>query len=64
MLPIAAFSGNAGMAHFSVSPSQLGEVLGYVHAQQELHRTRTFQEEYRDLLRKYGIDFDERYVWD
>ena len=36
----------------------------YVDTQQEHHRTRTFQEEYRDLLRKHGVDFDERYVWD
>jgi hypothetical protein len=28
------------------------------------HRTPTFQQEYRELLRRYGVDFDERYVWD
>jgi hypothetical protein len=39
-------------------------VLQYVETRQELHRTRTFQEEYRQWLRKHGIDFDERYVWD
>ena len=43
---------------------QLEAVLQYVEAQQEHHRTRTFQEEYRELLRKHGIDFDERYIWD
>jgi len=53
-----------GYGAFSVSPSQLQAVLQYVEAQQEHHRTRTFQEEYRELLRKHGIDFDERYVWD
>ncbi len=53
-----------GYGAFSVSPSQLEAVLQYVEAQQTHHRTRTFQEEYRDLLRKHGIDFDERYVWD
>jgi putative transposase len=63
-LGIAAFSGNAGMARFSVSPSQLDAVLQYVETQQEHHRTRTFQEEYRELLRRHGVDFDERYVWD
>ena len=51
-------------AAFSVSPSQLEAVLQYIEAQQEHHRTRTFQEEYRELLRKHGVDFDERYVWD
>ena len=53
-----------GYGAFSVSPNQLDAVLQYVDAQQEHHRTRTFQEEYRELLRRHGIDFDERYVWD
>jgi REP element-mobilizing transposase RayT len=53
-----------GYGAFSVSLSQLDAVSEYVNKQQEQHRTRTFQEEYRELLRKHGIDFDERYVWD
>ena len=53
-----------GYGAFSVSPSQLEAVLQYVDAQQEHHRTRTFQEEYRELLHRHGVDFDERYVWD
>jgi len=38
--------------------------LQYIEAQQEHHRARTFQEKYRELLRKHCVDFDERYVWD
>ena len=53
-----------GYGAFSVTPSQLDTVVQYVEAQQEHHRTRTFQEEYRELLRRHGVDFDERYVWD
>ena len=53
-----------GYGAFSVSPSQLDTLVQYVEAQQEHHRTRTFQEEYRELLRRHGVDFDERYVWD
>jgi putative transposase len=53
-----------GYGAFSVSPSQLDAVVQYVKAQQEHHRTQTFQEEYRELLRRHGVDFDERYVWD
>jgi putative transposase len=53
-----------GYGAFSVSASQLDAVLQYVDAQQEHHRTRTFQEEYRELLHKHGLDVDERYVWD
>ena len=41
-----------GYGVFSVSPSQLDAVLQYVEAQQEHHRTRSFQQEYRDFLRK------------
>jgi REP element-mobilizing transposase RayT len=53
-----------GYGALSVSPSQLGAVIKYVDEQEEHHRTRTFQEEYRALLRKHGIEFDEQYVWD
>jgi REP element-mobilizing transposase RayT len=53
-----------GYGAFSVSPSQLESVLRYIETQREHHRTRTFQEEYRELLRRHGVDFDERYIWD
>lgn len=39
-------------------------MLEYVETQEDHHRVRNFQEEYRDFLRKHGVDFDERYVWD
>ena len=47
-----------------MSPSQLNALLEYVESQEEHHRTRTFQEEYCEFLRKYGVEFDERYMWD
>ena len=53
-----------GYAALSVSPSQLGAVVEYVDRQEEHHRTQTFQDEYRALLRKHTIAFEERYVWD
>ena len=58
------FTWQRGYGAFSVSPSQLESARRYIDGQQEHHRTRTFQEEYRELLRKHGVDFDERYVWD
>ncbi len=58
------FSWQRRYGAFSVSPSQLDAVLRYIKEQPEHHRNRTFQEEYRDLLRNLGVDFDERYVWD
>ena len=53
-----------GYGAFSVSLSQLDAVLEYVETQEEHHRLRSFQEEYREFLRKHGVEFDERYVWD
>jgi len=61
---LSRFFWQRGYGVFSVSPSQLEPVLQYIETQQEHHRTRTFEEEYRELLRRHGIDFDERYVWD
>jgi len=42
----------------------LGAVLQYVQTQEEHHRTHTFQEDSREVLRRHGGEFDERYVWD
>src|SRR5437764_11110560 len=50
-----------GYAVFSVSQNQLEAVLQYVQRQEEHHRTHTFQEEYRELLRRHNIEFDEQY---
>jgi len=39
-------------------------LISYIDGQAEHHRTLTFQEEYRALLREFGIENDERYLWD
>jgi len=49
---------------FSVSVSQLNHVVEYIENQPEHHRQATFQEEFVMLLKKHGIEFDERYLWD
>ena len=59
-----AFAWQRGYGSFSVGPRDLDAVIAYVADQEEHHRTRTFQEEYRAFLDKYGIAYDERYVWD
>jgi putative transposase len=59
-----SFFWQRGYGAFSVSPSQLEALLQYIEAQQEHHCSRTFQEEYCELLRRHGVDFDERYIWD
>src|SRR5262249_24078997 len=51
------FSWQRGYSAFSVSPSQVETVLKYVNTQEDPHRTRTFREEYPELLSRHGIDF-------
>lgn len=53
-----------GYGAFSVSQSNVESVRSYVANQEEHHRVRTFQEEYRLLLERHQIAYDERYVWD
>jgi putative transposase len=59
-----AFYWQRGYAAFSVSPSQIEALLTSVGSQEEHHRSRSFQEEYREFLRKHHVQYDERYVWD
>ena len=58
------FHWQAGYGAFSVSRSNVEQVKQYIANQEEHHRTRTFQEEFRLLLERHGIKYDERYVWD
>jgi REP element-mobilizing transposase RayT len=53
-----------GYGAFSVNPAEVEIVMDYIKNQHEHHRTKSFQEEYRAFLKKYKVDFDERYVWD
>ena len=53
-----------GYGAFSVSQSNVDEVIKYIEDQKEHHCKRTFQEEFRAFLKKYQMPYDERYVWD
>ena len=53
-----------GYGAFSVNPAEIGVVEAYIQNQHEHHRRKTFQEEYLAFLKKYGVDYDERYVWE
>ena len=59
-----SFFWQGGYGDFSIGWSQLEELVRYIDRQEQHHRIQTFQEEYRDLLQKYKVEFDERYVWD
>ena len=52
-----------GYGAFSVNPSEVDTVIGYIANQREHHRQKSFQDEYRAFLKKYNVDYDERYVW-
>ncbi|HKP36181.1 MAG TPA: IS200/IS605 family transposase [Pyrinomonadaceae bacterium] len=60
--PRKSFSWQPGFGAFSVSKSNVPDVLGYIANQESHHRKRTFREEYLDFLRKHEIAFDERYL--
>jgi len=62
--PLTTFHWQNGYGAFSVDPSEVEEVARYVSRQEEHHRMVTFQEEYRNFLERYGVEFDEKYVWD
>ncbi|MCC5839299.1 MAG: transposase [Opitutales bacterium] len=58
------FAWQAGYGWFSVGPRGLEAACDYVHSQKAHHQRESFQDEFRKFLRQYGVDFDERYVWD
>ena len=58
------FAWQCGYGAFSVGPGDLDALLHYIDNQEEHHRTRTFQDEFRAFLAKYKIEYNERYVWD
>ena len=60
----AQFHWQKGYGGFSVSESQIPMVTAYIDGQAEHHRRVTFQEEYREFLKRHNAEFDERYVWD
>jgi REP element-mobilizing transposase RayT len=57
------FAWQEGYGIFSIGFSQIEPVKDYIAGQDEHHRKISFQDEFRQLLKKYEIEFDERYVW-
>ncbi len=58
------FHWQRGYGAFSVEQSDIPEVKHYIQNQKERDRSISFQDEYRSFLEGYGIEYDERYVWD
>ena len=60
----ADFGWQTGYGAFSVSSSAVPDVMRYIDNQAEHHRSRRFEDEFVEFLRRHGLDCDERYVWD
>ena len=60
---LRGFSWQVGYAAFTVSKSEIPDVVRYIKNQREHHRVKTFKEEYLDFLHANGIEYDERYLW-
>ena len=61
---LSTFAWQRGYGSFSLSPKDLEALVSYIQEQEQHHQKKSFQEEYREFLKKYGVDYDERYVWD
>jgi hypothetical protein len=58
------FAWQNGYGIFSIGFSQIKSVREYIVGREQHHRKVSFQDEFREFLRRYEIEFDERYVWD
>ncbi len=61
---VAEFAWQNGYGAFSIGQSQFEDAAAYIARQKQHHRRLTFQQEYREFLKRYRVEYDERYVWD
>ncbi|MEO7673070.1 MAG: IS200/IS605 family transposase [Pyrinomonadaceae bacterium] len=61
---LRSFGWQTGYGAFSVSRSNLDSVSKYILDQKEHHRQLRFRDEFRGLLDKHEVEYDEKYVWD
>ena len=61
---LSDFAWQNGYGIFSIGFSQIQVAREYIAGQEDDHRKVSFQDEFRELLRRYELEFDERYVWD
>ena len=60
---VGRFSWQEGFGAFSYSRSQLGTVIRYIENQPKHHAKKSFREEYLEMLEKFGVEYDPRYVF-
>jgi len=58
------FSWQEGFGAFSYSHSQIDDVYQYILNQENHHKKRTFREDYLEFLKKFEVEYDERYLFD
>ena len=58
------FHWQSGYGAFSIGQSGVEDVTAYIANQAKHHRAKSFEEEFRSFLKRYHVEFDERYVWD
>jgi len=58
------FNWQEGFGVFSYSRSQVDNVIRYILKQEEHHKKKTFKEEYIDLLKKFEIEYEEKYLFE
>jgi putative transposase len=63
-LQMPDFQWQTGYGAFAVSYSNIDAVKTYLANQEQHHRAQSFQDEFRELLRRHDLEWDERYVWD
>ncbi len=61
---LTKFAWQNGYGAFSIGYTEVERVRAYIAGQEEHHKNRTFQDEYRAFLKEYGIEYNEQYVWD
>lgn len=57
------FKWQEGYGAFSYTKSQVENVVNYIRNQEAHHRKKSFSDEYHDLLERFGVEYDERYVF-
>jgi REP element-mobilizing transposase RayT len=60
----AAFRWQEGYGAFSVSYWDVEKIAQYIKNQKEHHKKMSWEDEYRKLLKKHGVEYDEKYLWD
>jgi REP-associated tyrosine transposase len=61
---LRAFAWQTGYGAFSVSQSNAASVMNYIREQEKHHRRLAFQEEFVSFLKKHGVPYDARYIWE